>query len=215
MTLRSGVLYVHTHAGILARLDADSGSLDWGYAYETAPLETDRYFSYGYQMQEPQSDSEPPRSKGEALVFKGAKSTRIYAIDPDRMSLIWRRPISKDVRVLGIDDRSIYLGGEEFAALDAKTRTLSWATRLPGGSFKGAVAIRPDGLWQATPRGVFELDPGTGVIRRIFRGADLSAEVSDLVTTDDYLLTVSNRAVTAYPRRPVEAQANPSENPPR
>ncbi|MDG3008275.1 PQQ-binding-like beta-propeller repeat protein [Paludisphaera mucosa] len=215
LLLKSGALYVDTHVGLLVRLDADSGTLDWGYGYETAPLETERYFSYGYQNQEPQVAGEPPQDRGDALVFKGAQSSRIYAIDPNRMTVAWRRPIGKAVRVLGVDDRSIYLGGEEIAALDVGTRALSWATRLPGGSLKGTVLIRPDGIWQGTPRGVFELDPRTGHVRRIFRGEDLGADAAGLLVTRDRLLTVSNRAITAYPRPSQKAPTNPKENAPR
>ncbi|OJW13093.1 MAG: hypothetical protein BGO49_20010 [Planctomycetales bacterium 71-10] len=215
LLLLAGALYVDTHAGILARLDADSGSLDWGYGYETAPLQTQQYFFYGYQPQEPQAAGEPPVDRGDALIFKGAQSSRIYAIDPNRMTVAWRRPIGKAARVAAVDGDSIYLGGEDLAALDAKTRELRWATRLPGGSFRETVVARPDGVWQATPRGVFELDPGDGTVRRIFRGDDLGAESADLLTTPDRLLTVSNRAITAYPRRPADAPANPKENAPR
>jgi hypothetical protein len=57
-------------------------------------------------------------------------------------------------------------------------------------------------LWQLTPRGIFEIDPDTGEVRRIFRGADLGSVGGDLLTTDDYVLAVSNRRITSYPRRP-------------
>ncbi|WP_337174079.1 PQQ-binding-like beta-propeller repeat protein [Paludisphaera sp.] len=215
LLLRAGSLYVDTHAGILARLDADSGALEWGYGYETAPLETERYFSYGNQQQEPQAAGEAPVDRDGALIFKGAKSSRVYAIDPDRMAVSWRRPIGKAARIAAVEGRTIYLGGEELSALDAETRELRWAVRLPGGSYRGNVIARPDGVWQATPRGVFELDPADGTVRRIFRGDDLGVDSADLITTPDRVLIVSNRAITAYPRRPDDAPANPKENAPR
>jgi outer membrane protein assembly factor BamB len=215
LLLRAGALYVDTHAGILARLDADSGALDWGYGYETAPLESQSRFFYGGQMLEPQAAGEPPVDRGEALIFKGAESNRVYAIDPDRMAVSWRRPIGKAVRIAAVDGPTIYLGGEELAALDAETRELRWAVRLPGGSYRGTVVARPDGVWQATPRGLFELDPKDGTVRRIFRGDDLGVDSADLLPTPDRLLIVTNRAITAYPRRPVDAPATPQENAPR
>ena len=33
LVYRAGAIYLETHVGVLARLDADSGALDWGYAY--------------------------------------------------------------------------------------------------------------------------------------------------------------------------------------
>jgi hypothetical protein len=64
------------------------------------------------------------------------------------------------------------------------------------------VLVRPDGLWQLTSRGIYEIDPDTGAVRRIFRGADLGSVGGDLLLTDQLLLAVSNRTITAYPRGP-------------
>jgi hypothetical protein len=64
------------------------------------------------------------------------------------------------------------------------------------------VLVRPDGLWQLTSRGIYEIDPDTGAVRRIFRGADLGSIGGDLMLTDQLLLAVSNRTITAYPRDP-------------
>src|SRR5262249_24933174 len=127
--------------------------------------------------------------------------SRLYAVDPNRMKVLWERPITKASRLLGVDGRAIYLGGPELSALDLKTRTLSWATRLPNGSLEGRVLVRPDGLWQLTPRGIFEIDPRSGEVRRIFRGKDLGVAGGDLLLTDRWLLAISNRSITAYPRR--------------
>ena len=45
MVYRAGAVYVDTHAGVLARLDAGSGSLDWGYGYVTDPSQSMNRFS--------------------------------------------------------------------------------------------------------------------------------------------------------------------------
>ncbi len=45
---------VDTHVGVLARLDADTGALDWGYGYKTDPFQSGYRFFYYYQPQEPQ-----------------------------------------------------------------------------------------------------------------------------------------------------------------
>ena len=61
--------------------------------------------------------------------------------------------------------------------------------------------MRSDGLCNSTPRGVFEIDPNSGRVRRIFRGNDRARWGGDLVLTDELLLAVSNRTISAYPRR--------------
>jgi outer membrane protein assembly factor BamB len=204
----SGAVYVDTHVGVLARLDADSGALDWGYGYKTDPFQSQHRFFYYYQPREPSAGPSPPLSAGDALLIKGAQSERLYAIDPDRMKVLWERPIGKATRLLGADDRSLFFGGAELSAMDPKTRSLLWATHLPGGSMECRVLVRPDGIWQMTSRGIYEIDPATGDVRRIFRGKDLGSAGGDLVLTDRWLLAISNRTISAYPRRAAPAEVS-------
>lgn len=197
-----GSIYLDTHMGILARLDADRGEVDWGFGYRTDPVKSSFRFFYYDEPQEEKSAGGAPAQVGEALLIKGMQSGRLLSMEPDRMKTDWDRPVTKSARILGVGDRAIYLGGDELSAIDLKTRTLLWATRLPGDSRHARVLVRPDGLWQLTPRGIYEIDPATGLVRTIFRGADLGSAGGDLWLTDDLLIAVSNRTITAYPRRP-------------
>jgi outer membrane protein assembly factor BamB len=205
---RSGAVYVDTHVGVLARLDADSGVLDWGYGYQTDAFQSMYRFFFYYQPQEPTVGPGPPLSSGDALLIKGMQSGRLYAIDPDRMKVLWERPITKASRLLGTDDRAAFLGGAELSAMDLKSRALLWATRLPGGSVESRVLVRPDGLWQLTSRGIYEVDPASGDVRRIFRGKDLGSAGGDLLLTDRWLLAISNRTISAYPRRAARGEVS-------
>ena len=208
LAYRAGAVYIDTHAGVLARLDAETGTVDWGYAYQTDPVEGMSRFFFRYSMnQEPTPAASMPTEAGDALLIKGAKSGKLYAIDPDRMKAIWDRPIAKSARLIGVDDRAVYLGGPELGALERQGRSLRWSTTLPGGSENGRVLVRPDGLWQFTPRGIFEVDPQSGRVRRIFRGDDAGSSGGDLLLTDRWLVAVSNRTISAYPRGPAAARA--------
>jgi PQQ-like domain len=202
LMLHAGAIYLDTHAGVLARIDADSGSLDWGYGYKTEAVQGQGRFFFYYNMQtEPATASGFPLRVDDALLVKGAQSDQLEAVDPNRMKVLWERPISKSARLIGADDRVAYFGGPEISAMDLKSRDLLWATRVPGGSLESRVVVRPDGIWQLTPRGVFEIDPKSGSVRRIFRGNDLGAAGGNLFLTDQWLLSVSNRTISAYPRR--------------
>lgn len=117
------------------------------------------------------------------------------------MKVLWERPITKASRLLGLDDNVVYLGGDDLSSIDLRTRKLLWATRLPNGSMQGSVLVRQGGLWQLTPRGIYEIDPQSGDVRRIFRGKDLGSVGGDLVLTDRWLLAVSNRTISAYSRQ--------------
>ncbi|MHC5537797.1 outer membrane protein assembly factor BamB family protein [Singulisphaera rosea] len=202
LVYRAGSMYLDTQVGLLARVDAESGTLDWGYGYRTDPSQNmgGRFF-FGYpQQQDATTASSPPLPLGDAFLVKGAQSDRLTAVEPNQMKILWERPISKSARMLGADDNALFLGGPEVSAIDLKTRDLLWATRIPNGSLEGRVLVRPDGVWQLTPRGVFEIDPKSGSIRRIFRGKDLGSVGGDLYLTDKFFLTVSNRTISAYPR---------------
>ena len=130
------------------------------------------------------------------------QSSRLYAVEPNRMKVLWERPIAKASRLLGADDQRRLSGRRrDQRAWTSGRRKLLWATRVPGGSMEGRVLVRPDGIWQLTPRGIFELDPKSGEVRRIFRGNDLGSVGGDLLLTGSLLLAVSNRTITAYPRR--------------
>jgi outer membrane protein assembly factor BamB len=210
LAYRAGSLYLDTHQGVLARLDADSGTLEWGYGYQTDPVQMQGRFIFFFGMQNPfgstASAPSTPVAVGDALLVKGANSDRLCAIDPDRVKVLWERPMAKSARLLGADEQTVFLGGPELSALDLKTKGLRWSTPLPGGSEEARVLVRPDGLWQLTPRGVFEVDPQSGGIRKIFRGDDAGSVGGDLVLTDRWVLAVSNKTIAAYPRGPAKGE---------
>jgi outer membrane protein assembly factor BamB len=201
---RAGAVYMDTQVGVIARLDADTGLLDWGHAYRTDPAQMQGrgFIIWGEAMPEPNTTGGSQLlSAADALLIKGMQSDRFYSLDPNRMQVLWDRPIAKSSRLIGADERAAYFGGPELSAVDLRTRDLLWATRVPSGSRTEQVLVRKDGIWQLTPRGIFEVDPKSGAVRHIFRGQDLGTIGGDLVLTDDWLVAVSNRTITAYPRR--------------
>ncbi len=138
---RAGAVYIDTHVGVLGRLDAETGSLDWGFGYKTDKFRSDFFFWY-YEMPEPTATVSPPVSTGEAFLVKGAQSERLYCVDPNRLKVLWERPITKAARLLGGDDHTVYFGGAELSAIDLQTRKLLWATRVAGDSMQGQVLVR-------------------------------------------------------------------------
>jgi outer membrane protein assembly factor BamB len=214
LAYRAAMLYLETHMGVFARLDADSGALDWGYGYRTDPAQSGggRFIffmgEYGPQ-QESTATTGPPVTSGDVFLVKGAQSDRLAAIDPDRMQVVWERPIAKSARLIAALGNRALLAGPELGAIDTQSRALAWSTRVPGGSRQARILVGPDGIWQLTPRGIFELDPRTGDVRRMFRGQDLGAG-GDLYLTDRWVLAVSSRSITAYPRRPLATASIPA-----
>ena len=200
LAFHAGAVYLDTHLGILARLDLASGHLDWGYGYPTEPIKGEMRFISSRMTQDPTTQGAAPLASGETLLIKGAKSDHIIVLDPGRMAVVWDRPIARSARPIGMDAQAIYLGGPDLEALDRADRSLRWSLPMPSGSEDGTVLVRPDGLWQFTPRGIFEVDAPTGQVRRIFRGDDTNASGGDLILTDQWLVAISNQSISAYPR---------------
>ena len=208
LTYHAGSIYIDTHVGVLVRLDAKSGRVDWGYGYRTEAVQGQSRFFFRMTAPTPAPVGAPPLAFDDGLMVKGAKSDRVAVIDPDRMKVVWDRPIGRASRLLGVDETTVYLGGPDLSAFDRKTKVLRWSLPLPGGSEDGRVLLRADGLWQLTPRGIFEVDPPTGRVRRIFRGDDGGDAGGDLILVDRWLITVSNQTISAYPRGQADAGAN-------
>ena len=78
LILQAGAIYVDTHAGVLARLDAESGSLEWGYGYKTDAVQgQDRFMFYYQPPAEPTTASAPPLRLEDSLAGQGG------AVGPD------------------------------------------------------------------------------------------------------------------------------------
>ncbi len=200
LAYHAGAVYLDTHVGILARLNLESGALEWGYGYPTEPVKQQGRFFFSGMTEDAISVGAPPIPSGEDLLIKGAKSDHLTVIDPGAMKVVWDRPIAKSARPIGSDATTIYLGGPDLEALDRQTRALRWSLPMPEGSDGGTVLVRPDGLFQFTTRGIYEVDPQAGRVRRIFRGDDSGALGGDLFLTDHWLLAISNQTISAYPR---------------
>ena len=119
---RAGAVYVDTHVGIFARLDADTGWPDWGYGYKTHPLQgQNRFFFDDYQQPEKATTSSQPLQTGEAFLIKGMQSGRLYAVDPNRMKVLWERPITKSCADAGNSAMPLFLGGSEISSMEFRT----------------------------------------------------------------------------------------------
>lgn len=195
LLLAGGALYVDTNAGSIAKLNPNSGEIQWGLNYESEMPNTDRMYG---QAPERCTTSAPLMVDG-VLYFKGMRSRRLYAVDPDCPKVLWARPVSRNSVLCGIDQARIYLGGDEITAYDVKTRELLWSKPVPMGTSWVRPLTTADRIYQFTSRGIYEIDKSSGDVIQIFRGADMDSLGGSLIMTPRALLAVSNLAITAYP----------------
>ena len=206
-------VYVDTHAGALIQVDVKTGTVDWGFPYDSEVDQGNNFWGWwGYnQPQKLQTQGSPILIDGR-LYFKGMKSQRLYAIDLAGPTVQWKRPVNQSAMLIGVDRDRLILGGEDLTAIDLKTQKLLWATRMPTGTGWANPVMSEHRVYQFTSRGIFEIDKQTGDQVRLFRGADLDSLGGSILLQPNMLLTVSNLAITAYRLDGKSAVANSNES---
>ena len=85
LVYRAGAIYLDTHVGVLARLDAESGAFDWGYGYKTAPFQSGyRFLSTTTCRRKKQAVGGPPLQTGEAFLSRGCSPIACTRSNPTR-----------------------------------------------------------------------------------------------------------------------------------
>jgi outer membrane protein assembly factor BamB len=212
LLLRDGKIYVDTHSGALVEVSTDTGSLNWGLAYESDVPNTNYW--WGNQQMTPYTAGSPLVAGG-TLYFKGMRSPRLYAVGLAGPKLAWQRPVSKSDMLTAIDEERLVLTGDELSAIGLEDRQLRWSTKVPLGTTMIRPLLTRNRVYQFTPRGIYELDKSSGDVVRLIRGADLGSLGGSLWLTPRALVTVSNVAVTAYPLETARATAlsDPQQDP--
>jgi outer membrane protein assembly factor BamB len=199
LLLHKGNAYVDTHSGALVEVNADTGTMNWGFQYEADVPDTQNWWSY--RQTQSLLTVAPPIAIGDTLYFKGMRSQRLYALQLSGPKILWQRPVAKSAMLMAIDGDRILLTGEETESLRLENRALQWSSRVPVGTSMIRPAVTRNRVYQFTPRGIFELDKAAGDVVRTFRGADLGSLGGSVFLTRQAIVTVSNVAVTAYPIR--------------
>jgi outer membrane protein assembly factor BamB len=207
LLLYKGNVYVDTHSGALVEVNADTGTLNWGFQYEADVPDTQNW--WGYNQTQSLLTVAPPIAIGDTLYFKGMRSPRLYALQLSGPKILWQRPVAKSAMLMGIDGDRILLTGEETESLRLENRELQWSSRVPIGTSMIRPAVTRNRVYQFTPRGIFELDKAAGDVVRTFRGADLGSLGGSVFLTRQAIVTVSNVAVTAYPIRSGKPRPTP------
>ena len=104
--LPRGAIYLDTHVGVLARLDAETGRIRLGIRLQDGPVPVG--ISVLLLLHAPGAAGRSAVRRlqtGEAFLVKGMQSERLYAVEPNAMKVLWERPITKASRLLGVDDQ--------------------------------------------------------------------------------------------------------------
>jgi outer membrane protein assembly factor BamB len=196
-----GMLYIATNNGALLAVNPASRRIEWALEHDTRPPnnQNQRFWMNGI-MVSTAVEGPPTLLESDGVFYlKDGAARLLYALDPAAPGVNWKRPFTAEESVAAIDGNIAYLVGHELSALDLKSRTLLWSAKLPAQTNTPVPLICADHVYVPTSRGIFDLDPANGDIRRVFRGADRESSGGKLLVAGDKLIYVSDTAVTAYP----------------
>ena len=194
-----GSLYVLTGNGALLAIDLASHEVQWALQHDTRLPSDNQGFWWNGMTQAPTDTFGTLLCNDGILYLKDGSARMLYALDPTVPAVQWKRSIAADESVVAINGQTAYLLGQELSALDLKSRTLLWSTKLPGENLAVRPLVCPEHIFVPTARGIFDIDPANGDVRRMFRGADRESRPCQLVLAGDQLISISDSAATAYP----------------
>ncbi|HVJ81520.1 MAG TPA: PQQ-binding-like beta-propeller repeat protein, partial [Planctomycetia bacterium] len=204
MVLVGDRLFVDTHNGAMAELDAQGGKVRWAYLYESEPPPQPNYY-YGYM---PRKLSVGPLLYHDGVLFqKGMRTSRLLALRIDGPAVEWKRPVDQSDLLHSCDGERLTLAGPEYGAYDRGAKALAWSVKLPeadGTAGQMPPLETPNQLIFATTRGVFAFRKSDGERIGQFRGADLDSAGGWVLPAGDRIVVVSNRAATAYKLPPTK-----------
>ena len=203
-TIRSydGEMLVHFDEGLLLGVDLDSLSPKWGYQHESRPVASNSNRYYGRSSVDLKDKLQVHGQflvRGSSAFLKDAHVGTVTEFDLTTHRPVRTREVPSESSIVAVDDKRLFVLGESLTAYDRETGEVVWAKRQKRDA-GGASAVRSgDSLFIFTDTGLFEWDATTGKLLAIRRGIDDAPHGGRVLVAGDRLLTVSPKAITAYP----------------
>lgn len=196
-----GMLYALTNNGAMLAINLPARKLEWAFTYEMPPqMNMNMWWGWRPPQEKAKDSTGMAAIRAGVMYVKEAGGSVIHAIDLGGPSLKWKRPLGANDMIAQLDDKFMYIIGEDVSAMELTSRELKWSARLPQQcTFRPLMSGKH--LFVALARGIYEMDLSSGDTVKIFRGADRDAAGGVLYQTNDKLIYVSNLAVTAYPMK--------------
>ena len=199
MIEHDGKIFILTNCGIVLAVDPQGPTILWAFSYPTRVANAQQQFFVSNAVA-----SDPPGHgaivvRGSTLCFKEEGDDVLYALDLAGQSLLWKRPTDETVALSGADDSGVLMLGPEADRIDATSHALLWSDRLSGGAADIRPVFQGGHAYVFGSRGVHDLNAATGDVGPVFHGYDRSGMGGEIWFTGGDMVTVSSRAITAYP----------------
>jgi outer membrane protein assembly factor BamB len=198
MLLRSGKIMLLTNNGALLQIDIGTRQVDWAFGYPTYVPQPQQYW-YGYAAPAPVISPGALICVGPSLYFKEYNSNLLFAMDAAGQTLKWKRRIDPEAGLASFDGKNLLLAGSEIECVDIASRVLQWDDKTTTRTGSIQPLIRGDWMYMFGAHGIESINLTTGDTAPTFRGYDRDSDGGSIWKTSTRLVTVSCRAVTAYP----------------
>lgn len=213
VTPHQGAVYCDTSGGIVARVDARDGRLEWAHRYPcTKYSRKERPGQYPFVGEYPLSLGAPPLVVGKQAIFMPRDYNGVFALEADTGRLLWQNALVHPTGAIGIFEGALLVYDHRtVVSLDLATGAARWFRPLEEGVF-GGVTLIGSSIYIGTLNSLYRLDARTGVaIERLAWNAQGPQPILDFAILDNTLYVVTGEAVPTSGFEPVVPLKPPAE----
>lgn len=211
LSCSQGTIYVATNAGMIAAVDANSGSIKWIHTYE--PLLTDAKETIVIDSARPetyQGSSKGPKEyrlrKFPVMVWEGlvivfpADNPMLLALDAADGKLRWKYDVDRQYNPLleGIVNGRVILSMNGAAAVDAASGREIWRWKDDAVVRAGKGALTNDALFIPTNERIVKVALNDGSAETYCLWRDPETEAGSLMVLKGMTVSISHKAITGF-----------------
>ncbi|MEI8353400.1 MAG: PQQ-binding-like beta-propeller repeat protein [Lentisphaerota bacterium] len=196
VTCHQGAVYCATGAGIVSRVDARDGRLEWAYRYpRTKYTQKEKSSAYPWEGDYAITWGAPPQVAGNRVICMPRDANGVFALDTETGSLVWQNALVHPSGAVGIYAGALLLYDyRNVVALDLATGATRWVRSFEEGDIRGVQRIGSS-LYVGTGSGLCRLDARSGAFAERMAWDEKERKILDYAILDKALYVVSDEAV--------------------
>ncbi len=202
LLVRGDKVDVLTNAGAVVEVDVPTRRVEWAFTYPTV-VKSEQPYYYAYAASPSPTAPGAAVARGSTLYFKELDGRSLYALETaGEPSVRWRRTVDTDDGLAMVDDAQMLLVGPDVENLDATAADHPMRFGIKSSVATGGIrpVVAGGHLYLLGSKGVEDVRVADGTAGGpAFRGYEPGGSGGTLWTTPDRLVTVTGRAITAYP----------------
>ena len=198
VTCHQGAVYCVTGAGVVSRVDARDGKLEWAHRYpRTKYSQKERSGAYPWEGDSSIAWGARPLVAGNRVICMPRDHNGVFALDAETGKIVWQNAFVHPSGAVGIFEGALLVYDyRNVVALDLATGAARWFRSFAEGDLRNAQRIGSS-IYVGTPGGLCRLDAGSGVVTERMAWGVSERQVLDYTILDKSLYVVSDEAAPA------------------